>query len=152
MTKIPYRRRCRHFPRRRKQGLFLLSLRGKRSDEANSREGEFPCHCEPQARQSPGIKHVILSASEIFPPNHRNTHYIVFASVPRQTLFLLSLRGSVATAAIRWNEVRSIYRVLFQGDRHACARDDTENQLSLRQCQESKLACKGLRTTVFMKR
>ena len=24
--------------------FVLLSLRGKRSDEANSREGEFPCH------------------------------------------------------------------------------------------------------------
>ena len=39
--------------------------------------------------------------------------------------FYLSLRGSIATAAIRRNEVRTICRVLFQGDRHACARDDT---------------------------
>ena len=34
------------------------------------------------------------------PPNYRNTHYTVFACVARQSLFSLSLRGSVATAAI----------------------------------------------------
>ena len=36
----------------------------------------------------------------------------------------MSLRRSVATAAIPWSKVRSIYRVLFRGDRHAYARDD----------------------------
>ena len=44
----------------------------------------------------------------------------------------LSLRGSIATAAIPWSKVRNIYRALFQGDRHANARDDTKNLLSLR--------------------
>ncbi|MDY2713931.1 MAG: hypothetical protein SOV37_01070 [Candidatus Borkfalkiaceae bacterium] len=32
------------------------------------------------------------------------------------------------TAAIPWNKVQSIYRVLFQGDRHAIARDDRKFQ------------------------
>ena len=30
------------------------------------------------------------------PPNYRNTHYTVFASVPRQSLFSLSLRAAGA--------------------------------------------------------
>ena len=54
-------------------------------------------------------------------------------------IYHLSLRGSVATAAIRWNKIRSIYRVLFQGDRHANARDDTENKPSLREKKNQKL-------------
>ena len=53
-------------------------------------------------------------------------------------VFYLSLRGSAATAAIRWNDEWSIYRALFQGDRHAYARDDTEIQLSLRGSEATK--------------
>ena len=45
--------------------LNKLSLRGKRSDEANSREGEFPCHCEPQARQSLGVKYAAYTPTII---------------------------------------------------------------------------------------
>ena len=37
-----------------------------------------------------------------------------------------------SAAAIPWSKVRSVYRALFRWDRHAFARDDTENQLSLR--------------------
>ena len=70
--------------------------------------------------------YVILSVSEI---SHRT---IVIPLIS-------SLRGSVATAAIRWNKIRSIYRVLFQGDRHANARDDTENKPSLREKKNQKL-------------
>ena len=41
-------------------------------------------------------------------------------------IFYLSLRGSETTVAIPWSKVRNICCVLFQGDRHANARDDTE--------------------------
>ena len=56
-----------------------------------------------------------------FPPFHRG-------NLPRRRkrgLFLPSLRGSEATAAIPWSKVRGICCVFFQGDRHANARDDT---------------------------
>ena len=55
-----------------------------------------------------------------------------FAYAQYDVLFYLSLRGSIATAAIPLSKVRGKCCVLFRGDRHACARDDTEIQLSLR--------------------
>ena len=72
----------------------------------------------------PQTKYVILSASEI---SHRTIALIVVIArheVPRQSV------------GVKYG----VYAANFiQGDRHACARDDTENQLSLRQCQESNL-------------
>ena len=45
--------------------LFFVVIGFKVKRYKNRGAFKFPCHCEPQARQSPGIKHVILSASEI---------------------------------------------------------------------------------------
>ena len=47
--------------------LFFVVIGFKVKRYKNRGAFKFPCHCEPQARQSPGIKHVILSASEISP-------------------------------------------------------------------------------------
>ena len=52
MTENPLSSALPTLPPKEEAKFVILSLRGKRSDEANSREGEFPCHCEPQARQS----------------------------------------------------------------------------------------------------
>ena len=43
-------------------------------------------------------------------------------------IYHLSLRGSVATAAIPWIKRQIICSSVLQGDRHAYARDDTEIQ------------------------
>ena len=111
--------------------------------------GSKICHCEPQARQSPGRvnfrmllspivgvadtspeggskKYVILSISEI---SHRKSKQNIFrrptpsrefASLrsQRQSNFLCHCEAQSA-AAIPWSKARSIYRVLFQGERHA---------------------------------
>ena len=47
--------------------LFFVVIGFKVKHYKNRGAFKFPCHCEPQARQSRGIKHVILSASEISP-------------------------------------------------------------------------------------
>ena len=67
----------------------------------------------PRLRLAMTLFFVILSVGEI---SHRTI------APPDK----LSLRGSIATAAIsrEGGGLRSICSVLFQGDRHACARDD----------------------------
>ena len=45
--------------------LFFVVIGFKVKRYKNRGAFKFPCHCEPQARQSPGIKYVILSVSEI---------------------------------------------------------------------------------------
>ena len=72
--------------------LFFVFIGFKVKHYKNRGAFKFPCHCEPQARQSPGIKYVILSASEI---SHRTIVILIIPSVS-----IPSLRGSVATAAI----------------------------------------------------
>ena len=91
--------------------LFFVVIGFKVKHYKNRGAFKFPCHCEPQARLNfrviasvsvaiPRNKARHIERKRNIPPNYRNTHYTVFASVPRQSLFSLSLRGSVATAAI----------------------------------------------------
>ena len=58
--------------------LFFVVIGFKVKRYKNRGAFKFPCHCEPQARQSPGIKYVILSASEI---SHRTTVILIISSL-----------------------------------------------------------------------
>ena len=70
--------------------LFFVVIGFKVKRYKNRGAFKYPCHCEPQERQSPGIKHVILSASEI---SHRT---IVIPIIPS----LQACRGNPCFAVI----------------------------------------------------
>ena len=76
---------------------------------------EFASSLRFLAKTNKKVRHIERQRN--IPPNHRPTRCHCEAR---------------SAAAIRWNNGRSICRVLFQGDRHANARDDTEIQPSLR--------------------
>ena len=79
--------------------LFFVVIGFKVKRYKNRGAFKFPCHCEPSVA-IPRNKARHIERQRNIPPNYRNNHYTVFASVAWQSLFSLSLRGSVATAAI----------------------------------------------------